>query len=630
MFHSPNHISKASPRIPKHQVPEGPLQDFTHIIESTSPEEWQRRTTALQTLVAAIPSGSDYYHLHSSSNDSAEEIWYNSPPVLRHLAIPLGELLKDPRSSVVKRTCEQLDILFQKCQVDARYLLKDIMPAIIQVHASTVNVIRGYILEMTVDAISVVPCKMTMPLWLDRLKHDKSRTVREACCVYLSKAIEEWSVLMEEGYLSKDIYGQVGTALIKALRDAAPSVRQEARKGLEVFYGLQPDIFDRLVATERELVRDVRTKKMLQRIQAGENVGADDVSVASRASRMSVASAPVHRSGGLRSKAGAGTPRRKGLGGGASRIGRTGSRDMLPRSTVPASQSLDIPTTIGVATKPRGGLGAPPQRIITPSTTIDSLEQTSTSGGIMSPLDSPPSKIPSPNPKAANVPFRNAITTPLKPEIVSSEIGVVVAAATTPVLTLEDQNRSFDTTDTDLSEIQPISNTTELKQVAKSRGLNSRRSSLLQDRLLRSSSNIVIHEGTTETTDPSSSSIHGDDPNNMILAADDSLGIETILDIAHMTSDEIANHPNLPEHTKIAHSLLEAHKSHVDQIMETLKVEMDALKEFELILLEQGPRRPNEEEVLVYFEALGVCLDQRTKAGKRLQKEMDRISSGEI
>jgi hypothetical protein len=64
--------------------------------------------------------------------------------------------------------------------------------------------------------------------------------------------------------------------------------------------------------------------------------------------------------------------------------------------------------------------------------------------------------------------------------------------------------------------------------------------------------------------------------------------------------------------------------------METLKVEMDALKEFELILLEQGPRRPNEEEVLVYFEALGVCLDQRTKAGKRLQKEMDRISSGEI
>jgi hypothetical protein len=55
---------------------------------------------------------------------------------------------------------------------------------------------------------------------------------------------------------------------------------------------------------------------------------------------------------------------------------------------------------------------------------------------------------------------------------------------------------------------------------------------------------------------------------------------------------------------------------------------MDALKDFELILLEEGPRRPSEEEVLEYFESVGLCLEQRSKAGTILQKRMDRISMG--
>ncbi|KAL3939267.1 MAG: hypothetical protein SGARI_001432 [Bacillariaceae sp.] len=612
MFRSPDHVSRPSPRLQKHQVPtEGPISDFTLVIESTAPDEWQRRTVAFQTLVAAIPSGSDYYHQngHGSPNNSStndETTWWNSPPILRHLAIPISELIKDPRSTVVKRSCEYCDQLFSKCQVDARYLLKDLMPAIIQVHGSTVSVIRTYVQNMVVDAISVVPCKMAMPLWLDRLKHDKSRTVREACALYLSKSIDDWSTLMEEGYLSKDIYAQVGTALIKALRDASPQVRQQSRKGLEVFYRLQPDTFDRLVANDRELTRDVRTKKLLQRIQCGEAVGNDDMSVASRVSHRSVASAPVmvrssgaaggYRSRAMRNNGGAGTPRRTGLGGGAQRVagfGRSNKDKLPPPSSVPASQSYDIPTTIGVATtKPRGP--PPPQRNITPSTTMDSNDE-----GTITPIDSPPKMA------MAIKPFQNVVTTttPLKsrdgggPPPVTTVPPVVLSSAADVV-----NNQSFDTADTDVSELQPITSTTELKQVAKSRGMNK------------------------TTTEPSNSSSHVED----VLPANDSLGggVETILDIAQMSSDEIANHPNLPEHTKIAHQLLEAHKVHVDQVMEVLKLEMDCLKDFELLLLEQGPKRPTEEEVVEYFESLGVCLEQRSKAAKQLQKQMDRISKG--
>ncbi len=146
----------------------------------------------------------------------------------------------------------------------------------------------------------------------------------------------------------------------------------------------------------------------------------------------------------------------------------------------------------------------------------------------------------------------------------------------------------------------------------------------MQDRLMKSSSN-VIHEGAE--LDPSSSPRNGDGIAKAT-AINASYVVNTILDVAHLGPDEIANHPSLPEHTKIAHQLLEAHKLHVDQVMEVLKVEMDALKDFELILLEEGPRRPTEEEVLEYFESLGLCLEQRTKAGQILRKKLDRISQG--
>ena len=82
-----------------------------------------------------------------------------------------------------------------------------------------------------------------------------------------------------------------------------------------------------------------------------------------------------------------------------------------------------------------------------------------------------------------------------------------------------------------------------------------------------------------------------------------------------------------PEHMVIAIRLLRAHKLHVDRIMETLKMEMDSLRDFDRLLEEAG--RPTEEETLDYFETVGLCLDQRSHANANLQHELDRISRGE-
>jgi hypothetical protein len=564
------------------QLSDGPIRDLATVIEKTTPEDWIKRTQALASLVATIPSGSEYV---------SAEAWYNTPTVLRHLAWPLVELLKDLRSTVVIKTCESCAELFAKCQMDARYLLKDLMPTVLSLHAQTVHIIRQSVQDMVVDAMAVTPCKMVMPIWLDRLKSDKSRTVREGCAMYLGVALNEWT---EPGYLSLQIWEQVGTALTKALRDPAPTVRQQSKKGLEIINRVQPDVFDRLLENS-DLLRDVRVRKTLERIQAGENI-ADDVSVTSYGSRGggSVASSRRRGVGG-------------GGGGGAS-SSVTGSRGKLTsRSGIDSRPKPGpIPMTIGVTTKwnpsPREGrtgtLG-PPLRMPAP---------------FQAAIESPPK-----TERRAEVPRRPVVPVNGTP---SPPTPMTTRAVTDDIPDIQASNTSFETTDTNESDLPVIATVDELREFAKTQG-DSRRSSTLQERFARSgthsSSNL---EDIKETNEES----------GIIEIGNTDVGNELLKE----TTKEKTN--NVPptevvatsEHIQIAWALLEAHKKHVDIIMETLKVEMDALKEFEMVMLNKDPLRPTEDEVLEYFESVGLCVAQRAKAGTILQKKMDKISSGTL
>ncbi len=546
------------------QLSDGPIPHFATVIEKTTPEDWQKRTQAFASLVATIPTGSEYI---------AAEAWYNSPPILRHLAWPIAELLKDLRSSVVIRTCESCAELFAKCQMDARYLLKDLMPTILALHAQTVAVIRTTVQEMVVDAMSVTPCKMAMPIWLDRLKSDKSRTVREACAMYLGVALNEWT---EEGYLSIQIWEQVGTALTKALRDPAPTVRQHGKRGLEIVNQMQPDIFDRLLENS-DLVKDVRVRKLLSRIQAGEAV-ADDVSVAS--SRAGSVASRRHATGGSVSGGSRATTPRGNSNSGA----RASSRNQLSNTR---NKIEGIPKTIGVTTKNNGSASTEARKGI----------------GL-----GPPIRVPGP--------FHAAVTSPPKIHRRTDDEDTpmnAVASESCEQQAIQAVNASFDTTDTNESDLPVIASADELREYAKAQG--HRRSSILQERFARANTAISKTESALDLDEILEKNSDEENPKeivDMYATRDGSMPpVATIM---------------LPEHTRIAQALVEAHKKHVDVIMETLKVEMDALKEFELTMLEEGPLRPTEDEVLEYFESVGLCLEQRARAGAILQKKMDKIS----
>jgi len=585
------------------QLGDGPIRDFAIVIEKTTPEDWVKRTQALSSLVATIPSGSDYV---------AVEAWYNTPSTLRHLACPLAELLKDPRSTVVIKTCESSGELFGKCQMDARYLLKDIMPTVLSLHAQTVQVIRQAVQDMVVDAMAVTPCKMVMPIWLDRLKADKSKTVREACAMYLGVGLNEWT---EPGYLSLQIWEQVGTALIKALRDPAPTVRQHAKKGLEVINRVQSAIFDRLLANS-DLLRDVRVRKTLERIQSGESV-ADDVSVASYSSRGagSVASTSRRRGGVSMSNGG--------VGAGSSSV--TGSSRGGRRTARPTTDSRPkvepIPMTIGVTTKwnpsTRDGRGlGPPGRV------------PATAGSLSVTVESPPRVERMRIPEAPSANGRSTVEAQQTSYPAPTANGVVVEG----IPDIPPSNASFETMDTNESDLPVIANVDELREYAKSQGSN-RRCSTLQERFARSTqgSSMALLSSSLSNLEDTSETNEGKDPGTKDESEVDEANKETTTSSRNIGNGSVPVQVvgSTSEHVQIAWALLEAHKKHVDLIMETLKVEMDALKEFEKVMKQStiDPSRPSEDEVLEYVESVGLCVEQRAKAGTILQKKMDRISN---
>jgi hypothetical protein len=171
-----------------------------------------------------------------------------------------------------------------------------------------------------------------------------------------------------------------------------------------------------------------------------------------------------------------------------------------------------------------------------------------------------------------------------------------------------------------------IASMNELKQHASKR--RSRRSLSMQQRW--SSQNAMAMNDSANFGSPVATI-----PHNAPADAVSSLGGSmTVLDDAtapkHASAAAAAAMPSsapaLPEHYIIAEQLLRVHKTHVDQIMETLKIEMDTLRDFEQSLEQE--QAPTPDQVLDYFESVGLCLDQRTTAGNILQREMDRISKG--
>jgi CLASP N terminal len=834
MYMTPNSGGGGSPHDHPHggapAISDAPIARFAELIEETHVSEWQKRTAALQRLVDMIPEGSAYY-------DSSGLAWYNSPPTLRRLASPVSELLKDARSTVVKRTCLALSQLYTRCQSEARYLFKDLMPTVLAVHAQTVQVIRQAVQSMVLEAIAEVPCKMVMPLWMERLKVDKSRTVRDACSIYLGQALQCWS--HEEGYLTDEIWLQVGKTLISTLRDPSPSVRSNSKLALERIRRQQEEngestVWDKLVNDpDGPAARDRKLQQWLKTLGTTDNSpDAEELSVASRFSynsdirirtKTSFSPSNININNNNANKSnrpsrvdedcshgggGGGVPLSIAVaandGSGISSSAATANGGLFKRTTtggglgpplrrVTASAPAAAPAAMAHSSPPRisdtkssaAAKTRPPpppaSSSSSPSTTnshvipavsesLSDLEQILTlkpspsaaaakkaTATAPAPSDSALQQIAAERvsekflryddydfdddnlkikkhpisdltatvetvqkeenhasiitpeldnllqleeassfPADLNLPAlrqtfaRTATSTknssspsPKVEDDVSNDSNIKLSMATAvseeslltnpsgeshatneemrsvsstqAVITVDkgtSNNIVQSSTNSSTEEGPFVANMQELKKYSKRR---TRSSLLIQERLRVSTSMTMLLEEdeahkttaaaitrtTTTTGEPSDEENATPNPVAGVLG-----GKPPVFPTPKQPlSSSLPSHPEValsptdqsdgggaivsqaPEHMVIAIRLLKAHKEHVDAIMETLRIEMETLRDFDQLLEEPG--RPTEEEVLDYFESVGICLEQRTLAGSQLQREMDLVSRGE-
>ena len=286
-------------------VDDRPVAEFIDAISALSADSWQARTLALEKLVNHVPAsdteegisaalavgnvGSGGGSVSGYSPPDGMVPFYLSPTTLRRLASPIGNLLTDPRSSVVKHACHHLVLLVERTGAApsispsdssrtashrpdrARHLLRDLLPTILTLHAQTVNVIRGYTTTMMLTVISLCRFKSGLPTLLDALRKNKSRDVREACARYLRAVLEAWSgttaqnaVGERTAYLTQDVVTHIGNALAKALMDPSQCVRMEARTGFETFRTYYPEAWHAIVHRDGgPLSKDLRLKKSI-------------------------------------------------------------------------------------------------------------------------------------------------------------------------------------------------------------------------------------------------------------------------------------------------------------------------------------------------------------------------------
>lgn len=659
--------SPRSNRILRRQMSEGPIAEFVSVIEHTPSGNWQKRATAFQKLIDSVPE--DAFAEESGSK------WYNTPAVLRHLALSIGDLLKDPRSSVVKRTCMGLTALFARCKVDARYLFKDLMPTVLSVHAQTVQIIRQAVETMIIDSIVHVPCKMVMPLWMERLRIDRSRTVRDACALYLGHSLQTWT---EEGYLTDEIWFQVGRTLLGSVRDPSPNVRAYSKQVLEQIQRSHPEVFDKLLNDEDGPAgKDMKLYRWLKSLgQATASAdAAEDLSVASR---FSYNSDMRMRSSAASVSSGAFSPHQK-----TPRKQEENSAVPISISVQPRGSSGRVSSNGSVESSSRkmGGIksGESPSRVTPPRHPAKRTPPGKSNNGDRTHAralykSAPPDKQEeltddeneelykqkSQETEESNTSFpsdlnltswRQTIQKSVEssktearyneymssPDERKSQNTAVVSASTpeTPhvfqptastVSALANDNGKVDEGEKmekeGSAEEKYISSVETLKKFSKQR---SRSSLLIQERLRMSTSMEDDDYGVTNSVIQKRSDEENNIPNPV--SASQSGSKPPIFPDSKSGQAAPVTAQQAPEHMVIAIRLLRAHKEHVDAIMETLRIEMDTLRDFDQLLEEAG--RPTEEEVLDYYESVGLCLEQRSAAGARLQQELDLVSRGE-
>lgn len=522
----------------------------------------------------------------------------------------MSELLLDARSTVAKHTCQHLAFLVRRIKAlnpvnsdTCKYLLKDLLPTVLALHAQTAKVIRGYAAEMMTIIIPLCRFKSGLPVMLERLRKDKSRDVREACVKYLRLVVRHWAKDVEspsssgetedsaiskpqgQDYLTPSICLHIGNGLARALMDPSQPVRMEARNAFEIFRYKYPDIWNQIVQKRDGILsKDKRLKKsIINAAMKADAEGRSDISnnyypTYDEGEDYDVNS--IHSNGSRTSWHSRDSFASKASGLNSSKSRRSGSRQRQ-RSTT----GLSGPPK----RNPVGGSSNGASKKIPPSSRNGRNSAHSTMGK----SKAMPKKISndennnnnysSPHSKQHHSNHNNLLTNDNQlspPPSTVSEVAIHQAPLPEPPL--------MDDIDAEHWESRNPSSALGNDIIASTSSVSENSS--------------LQHSGSGGGA---SGSIGGPRPN---------------------------------ENYTVANQLLSAHKSYIDELMESLRTEMNTVRDFEASLLQSKSNMssngesygPTEDEVLKYYETVYGFLEKGTENGTKLREAMEKVSRTEF
>jgi hypothetical protein len=587
------------------------LRRFKAIIEESPVDEWKTRTSAFELLVTSIPEVKQKFQ-------TAVPKWYQSAQALARLSTPLSSLILDARSTVVKHTCHHIQLLVQRCNIQnppfsdvCRYLLRDLLPSVINLSAQTVNVIRNYAVDMMCKLIPICRFKSGLPTLLDRLRFDKSRDVREACIRYLKLVLQHWcgtnastmdNDINLQPYLSTENCTHIGKALAYALSDPSQTVRMEARQSFEIFRDWYPDIWSDIIHDPDGVFgKDMKLKKTIldsaSRIDAEKSIGhsvfGDDNST---------------------------------VGSFESRNGES------MRSSSVMMRQEGVASRTGPPSRPNPGIRGPPLRV----------------------MDNPYLKLP---PKIDFHPkndFSRVSSTQRLLSIPTEE--AMISHAPNPL-----HQRAF------IQKLHLSKNETRAKAA---RTIQAAFRTYLARTFINSPYPNMEGRSSNAKSPFMRSVSNGSYPQKKIFSGDDSFGStlspfqstslddhgislassEREIDVklksrnssmllikrlqkgGTPSSPSLNHDSSITDQNVIAGQLLTAHKAYIDELMEILQSEMSLIKNFEeknKSTRSSHGNYPSEEDVITYFESVYQLLDKETHNANTLRSALVRISQGE-
>ncbi|KAL7541890.1 hypothetical protein ACHAXR_011335 [Thalassiosira sp. AJA248-18] len=599
----------------------------------------------------------------SNGNRTKKNIpWYRSSKSVRRLAMPLKTLLLDARSAVVKDVTELIGTLLMvklqphpsltmaeaeegndnktdddedqnnnggletingglganKKEIQqqqspppppfvGRLLIKDLLPAILDMSKQTVKAIRTYGVNMMIDVLPHCRVKSCIVVLLERMKTHQNRTVREDCAKYLRCVLETWPWdptgscdnisnadipivnSRKEERLSLDSTRQIGLGLGRTLSDSAKPVREEAKRGFQALLKRFRPVWDEVMSSG--VVRDVRLRKKLLEAASRSNDGNlfDDMA---SLGEMSLNSA-------------------------VSGMSYTSYRSNMSNRSYASHRGMasnGVPSTIGTpkVNSPRNMRSSRVRYSPSvPSASSPSyIRGTGSSSARMSEQAKMQAK-EGPNKYSVNeyvTSSGHVLSTP------SPRKGKQHAKPTN--LYGREETDAVTTTQQPFASLLQTPSRSMIRLSPESRQKSCK---ILRKRLSRRISG-VIDEAPEHITSPSQLS--------SISEADDS---------NCMPSSTIN-----AEITNVALEVIAAHLSHLDQIETLVSKEKDLLLDLNKqlgISISDGTRAADladrlaslsEEQVCDYFESVHVCVDKQRDAGESLLQEMERISEGDV